>query len=303
MQPVRLPVFATVGEAFLFPLRHPLILLKLFGVPIALTACLVAAIYYTEPPPGEEGGLTNALFAMTAGFFGVGDLVFLFFMLVCIPAITGWHRTAIFTTKSKSKRARLYYRVSKSEFKYLLFFIAFWIITTIVEWIFAGVFLVGGFATMGGALGLAELGADAAVPIGVALLVIAGFAVAALITVFVLRISLVFPAASCGMRYSFDKSWSDTAGNGVRLLLSTIFFFLFAALVVVATQYAFSANLLLPHDMQAAIGDWGLWGRFVLLGVVWLYGVLAGISWLSFVFRTLVVIPAVKAKQTRIAFD
>ncbi|MEQ8665311.1 MAG: hypothetical protein RIC16_06270 [Rhodospirillales bacterium] len=201
----RLPVWRTVMASYLALIRNAGLALKLAAIPFGLSIAHNAySLYATDGAAPEElaAGVDpdpfSAIVVLALAIAGA---------LAVIPTITAWHRLVLLGHGDGGSRLR--YVVGNTEWLYFGKLILFYIIVFLA----AAALTVGTFAAVFTLERIAGENVIAGLSLVVALLLVWAFFVGLM-----LRLSLVFPAAAIGDRFTFRASWRHTQGNTWRLI-------------------------------------------------------------------------------------
>lgn len=220
---VKLPVRATVYEAYVIWFRNLGTWLKLMALPsLAIVAAFLALrnVSISSDPEVEQIVVNLLLYILT---FAIG-----------VPAITAWHRLILRPKDGTAGR----YRISRYEFRYVALHLRFWLAVTVLN----GVFLALVFNLFPVVLPeLGNMSSARSVLVPLVFLIIIGFSA---------TFGLVFPAAAVGRDLSFRQSAQITWGNRWRLILISTAASVPVALFVYLLTSAISG---IGHDLPAIV--------------------------------------------------
>ncbi len=183
----KLPVMATVKEAYARVFGNPRLLVRASLAPFCLSLALIA-LSFTVPVVSALGYLIGILGLLPYTFFGVA-----------------WHRlTLLGPVAGAPPRLPAW---APRHWRFLGYLLATMLIGSAAT---AVVFSLGFMAI--------QPGPDA-LPAGAGLLPLVGFAIVAYVMI---RLSFVFPAVSVDEKYRLRHAWTHTKGQGLRLLGATV---------------------------------------------------------------------------------
>ena len=275
----KLPVWRTAKAAYLVIFHNPQLAMKLGIIPLAFVIFPAILQGYLW------GGMTmtemSAAMTDNTGLFILLSVVGWVSYLATIPMITAWHRMVIRGHADPDSRIR--YSIGRNEGSYLwkvflfgLLIILIYIFAVLVS--FLPAIFISAFAS--------QATQDTSFATIITMLVSAS--VLFIVFGFVLRLSLVFPAAAVGKPIGFRKSWRESRGNTWRLFAAVCLGFLPSLVMpVVVNGLLFNfwvfdvANATMPTMLVQ-----------VLMSAInipfWLIGLCVGVSVWSWAYRYLV---------------
>lgn len=201
----KLPVWRTVKAAYLVILHNPKLAIKLAIIPLIFWTLpiLIQSYLWSGMTLGDVAMSMQSDINIVSLIYAISIVGF----VAMIPMITAWHRLVILG--HDHPKARISYSIQNTEWSYL--------------WK-AVLFILLCFLFMLPAI-------IVPIVIGLAMSSMSGFHAALIIVVilamlpiyaFILRASLVFPAAAIGNSLGFRESWRLTKGNTWRVIFAII---------------------------------------------------------------------------------
>lgn len=176
----KLPVWITVAESYRFVFTNLGALAKVAALPVLIAVLILTALFLFADTLGEGPG------------FLITTVVLI---LILIPFLTKWHRITLIGLDTEVARIAL--KVGRREGKFLLYGIIIIVLAMLLLVVPLLVFWQ---------IGASAAGAIAFLPFIAALFYLTS------------RFSLVFPGSALGRDTGLGLSWSQTTGNGWRLL-------------------------------------------------------------------------------------
>lgn len=197
-QPTRLPVWATVKEAYAVWFANPGLWLKLAIVPVV---CLIGLSvlgqtnFELRPGANTQGGVLP-----TPGVFFLGVAIY----LSQVPFVTAWHRIILMPQVAAAHR----YRIGNREGRYLLH--VFIVVMAIIIFLTLASYLTG--LILSAFVGTGGGGFDRVASL-------LGFAAMCLVLgYFLVGVFLILPAAAVGREIQIGQAVRASSGNQWRLL-------------------------------------------------------------------------------------